>query len=118
MSESLAETTALYAFGLAAICGARATCGHAPDPPVVAAFAVLAGALCLQAVLGAIELIRGHHPPDEPTAIGYLAASAVIVPAIVPGAVAERSRWGVVILALAAVAVAVVSLRLVSVWGR
>jgi hypothetical protein len=117
LSQSLAITTALYALCLAGMCVVRAVVGRPPDELTAGAFIVLAAALVLQAVLGGLELARGYEPPHPSTAIGYLVASVVIVPIVGPAAASERSRWGAMMLAVAAVAVAVVSIRLAATWG-
>jgi hypothetical protein len=116
LSESLAQATALYAVCLAVICGTRAAVGRAPTPGLAAAFVVLAVAAGLQGALGGLALATGEAPADRPVAIGYLLAPLLILPAVAPAAGSEPTRWGTAMLAVAALAVAVVSMRLVAVW--
>ena len=74
----------------------------------------------LQAVLIAqavIALVRmGDWGGSKGELSGYLAVSALLVPGGLVLAVEERSRYGTLILAVACLVVAVVEVRLLSVW--
>lgn len=82
----------------------------------------------LQAVLGlqfgllaqlAVVLVRvsGGDRPAEPLAFGgYVVLSLVLLPAGLALSAQERSRWGTLVLAVAALTVAVVELRLRATW--
>ncbi|GGO82645.1 hypothetical protein [Nonomuraea cavernae] len=80
-------------------------------------FAVLEVAVLVQAgiVIAAVVGGEGAHVPKG-TLYGYLVGQAVIPPAGVFLALAERSRWGSGILVVAGFAIAVMTGRLLQVW--
>lgn len=117
MSDSLGAAVAAYAFGLAVLAAITLALARRPGPGLSAAALVLMLALSLQAVLALADLLSGHRPPDQATAIGYLIASVAILGTTIPLADAEPSRWAAAMLALGALATAVVTLRLLSVWA-
>jgi hypothetical protein len=81
----------------------------------------LQGLFLLQAVLVAqavVALVRmGDWGGSNGELSGYLAVSALLVPGGLVLAVEERSRYGTLILAVACLVVAVVEVRLLSVWA-
>jgi hypothetical protein len=116
MSESLASASAAYATLLAVVAIGSAALGRRPGQTLTAASIVLAMALALQALLCLIDLVGGDGPAETGTAVGYLVASVAILPVAGSLAVAEPSGWSSVILALAFLALAVVTMRLAAVW--
>ncbi|NUW30550.1 hypothetical protein HTZ77_03800 [Nonomuraea sp. SMC257] len=80
-------------------------------------FAVLEVAVLVQAgiVIAAVAGGEGAHV-SKGTLFGYLAGEAVIPPAGVFLALAERSRWGSGILTVAGFAIAVMTARLLQIW--
>ncbi|WP_336216497.1 hypothetical protein [Nonomuraea sp. LPB2021202275-12-8] len=84
---------------------------------LLVAFAVLEVAILVQAGLVVAAVIGGQEPAGgRATLFGYLGGTAVIPPAGVFLALAERSRWGPAILVVAAFAVAVMTGRLLQIW--
>lgn len=69
-----------------------------------------------QAVLAAVRMVQGTRPQEQATFIGYLAGIVVVVPLAVVGTLAERTRWNGVVLAIGAVTVAVMTMRLQLIW--
>lgn len=72
--------------------------------------------LLVQAVVALVRIAGGDRPVEFGTFIGYLAVAALIVPLAVVLSLMERTRWGSVIAAVAALVVAVLTLRLQQVW--
>jgi hypothetical protein len=115
MRESLAQTAAAYAVGLAAWAGWCALRGGDRPRLLDGAVLVLECAFVLHAVLGTGALIEGR-PASEPGVYGgYLAASVVMLPAITAGPSDGRSRWDSLILAIGCVAAAAVALRMLAI---
>ncbi|NRQ33009.1 hypothetical protein HII36_14330 [Nonomuraea sp. NN258] len=79
-------------------------------------FAVLEVTLLVQAGFVIAAVSGGEGPADKGTLFGYLAGQALIPPAGVFLALAERSRWGSAILVVAGFAVAVMTGRLLQIW--
>ncbi|MDP4508828.1 hypothetical protein [Nonomuraea turcica] len=79
-------------------------------------FAVLEVAVLVQLGFVIAAVARGEGPEDKVTLWGYLAGQVVIPPAGVFLALAERSRWGSAILAVAGFAIAVMTGRLLQIW--
>jgi hypothetical protein len=79
-------------------------------------FCVLELAVLVQAGVTIAAVVGGEGPRDKATLYGYLAGTAVIPPAGVLLALAERSRYGSAILAVAGFAVPVMTGRLLQVW--
>jgi hypothetical protein len=90
------------------------------DRPVrlghLAAGAVLELALIVQGVVAGVRLIGGNRPDSVPTFVGYLLGSLVVLPLGVLWALEERTRWSSVVLAIAALTVAVIVIRMDVVW--
>lgn len=82
--------------------------------------AVVEALLLVQAVVSGIRHATGAEAgaPTEPVVFwGYVVTQAVLLPAAALWAFAERSRWSSVVLAVAAVAVAFLQLRLGQTWS-
>jgi hypothetical protein len=103
----------MYAAGVAGWAGVTAVRGAELARGQLAALIALELGLLLQA---AIALVGGE-PRDPAVSFGYLAASVLILPAVVPSA-RSRSRWDAGVIALVCLALAVICLRLRSTWGR
>lgn len=69
-----------------------------------------------QVVWAAVKLVQGARPLEQATFIGYLAGIAFVLPIAVFWSLAERTRWNGVVLAVAAVTVAVMAMRLQVMW--
>lgn len=90
------------------------------DQPVIfkqliAAGGVLVGLLATMVVAG-VQVARGHSVAEPVTFWGYFIAGALLFPLAGAWAIAERTRWSSVVLALAGFAFAVVQLRLGHLW--
>ncbi|GAA4567903.1 hypothetical protein GCM10023193_48050 [Planotetraspora kaengkrachanensis] len=81
---------------------------------LLAGLALLEVALLVQA---GIALAGMDHVREKATFIGYLAGTLVIPPAAVWWGMAERTRWGPGVIAVAGFTVAVMIGRLMQIWN-
>ena len=117
MSESLNSAVALYAVVLGVWALVSALRGSPLARGQLAALVALELGLALQAVIALAGLALGSDPREPATSLGYLAASVLILPAVIPSA-RSRSRWDTGVIAVVCLALAVVCLRLRATWGR
>lgn len=82
----------------------------------IGGLAVVELALLVQLVV-AIVLLQSHQVAQFWTFVGYLAASLIVLPIGAVWALAERTRWGSVVLAVACLVVPVLVLRLNQLWA-
>lgn len=82
----------------------------------LAAAVVVELTVLVQVGWAAVQLIQGTRPTEQATFIGYLAGVVFVLPVAVFWSLAERSRWNGVVLAVGAVTVAVMTLRLQVMW--
>ena len=91
----------------------------ADKPPGKAQLIYAAGveaAVLVQSVIAAIMIIGGFRPVELATTIGYLIGIVVLIPLAWFWANVERTRFSGVVLAVAAAAVAAMTLRLLVLW--
>jgi hypothetical membrane protein len=74
---------------------------------------MLEALLALRAVAGLGAIAAGHRPHELSTQVGYLVASVCIVPLALRSVQDDRGAWSIAVIAVAAVTVAVVSVRIV-----
>ncbi len=74
---------------------------------------MLEALLALRAVAGLGELLSGSKPDEISTHVGYLLASVCIVPLALRSVHDDRGGWSLGVVGVAAVTVAVVSVRIV-----
>ena len=74
---------------------------------------MLEGLLVLRAVAGFGVLLSGHRPDEVSTHVGYLIASVCIVPLAVRSVQDDHGGWSLGVVAVAAITVAVISVRIV-----
>ncbi|MFD7096513.1 hypothetical protein [Streptomyces xanthophaeus] len=111
------------AIGVAALALA-AWCGHAAwrDQPTkdwhFIGMAVVTLLVLAQLVVGIVKLAQGGEP-DEGAVIfvAYLVGALAAIPAAGLLSLTERSKWGSVTVAAAAVVLAVLEVRLYDIWG-
>ena len=83
-------------------------------PPWLASMAwLLEGLLALRAVAGLGVLLGGDRPDEPSTYVGYLLASVCVMPLALRSVQDDDGPWSLGVLGVAAVAVAVVSVRMV-----
>ena len=83
----------------------------------VVALVALELVLLAQAVAAAARIVGGERPEQFGTFVGYLVTSVAVLPLAMVLSFMERTRWGSVIAGVAAVVVAVLTLRLRQVWA-
>lgn len=96
---------------LAALRDRPADLGH------LAGLAVVEVLVLVQVVLAVAGLVSGERPPSVITFVGYLIGAALLLPAAGALAVVERTRWGAVIVGVAALLLPVLMVRLSQVSG-
>jgi ribose/xylose/arabinose/galactoside ABC-type transport system permease subunit len=75
--------------------------------------AVAALATLGQTLVAGYDLVQGRRPPELATYIGYLVGIVLVLPLVGGWAVAERTRWSGVVVAVGGFTVAVMTARLV-----
>ena len=115
MVDPLATALLVLSLALAVWAGLSAAADRLLPKAHLQLLFVLQGLVLLQAV---VALVRaGEWDGSKGELLGYLAVSAVLVPGGLVLAVEERSRWGTLVLAVACLTLAVVVLRLQTVWA-
>ncbi|HEY5980642.1 MAG TPA: hypothetical protein VIT41_13515 [Microlunatus sp.] len=70
----------------------------------------------VQSVVGFVALLQGFRPVELATTVGYLIGVTVLIPVAWFWANVERTRFSGVVLAVAGLSVAVMTLRLLQLW--
>ncbi|MDP9866193.1 MULTISPECIES: hypothetical protein [Streptosporangium] len=83
---------------------------------LLVALGVLEVGLLVQAGFAVAGMVRGEGPDETATVIGYLAGTLAIPPAAAFLGLAERSRWGAIVIAVGSFAVCVMVGRLLQLW--
>jgi hypothetical protein len=117
MSESLANTVALYAAGLALFSLATAARGRALGRAHAGAALVLGAGAALGALIAAAGIATGGRPEEPVPFAGYLLLSVLAVPVGWRYARASTRGWDAATLALATGALCVICVRLGRTWG-
>ena len=111
------------AYALVAVAGAATVWGLvtavADKPPGKAQllFAAFVWVLTLvQSVIGLLQLAAGFRPAETATTVGYLIGILLLIPLAWFWANTERTRWSGVVLAVAALSVLAMTLRLLVLW--
>ncbi len=92
--------------------------GRTPDDVILGGVALLELGLLAQGVFAIVAPFGGNQPRGDGVEIGLYLVTALIIPvAAVFWALAERSRWSTLILAIAALTVAVMTLRMWTLWS-
>jgi hypothetical protein len=109
---------ALIAGGLAVfVLGAvLAGFGRVPGRVVLGLSALLEVLVVVQVVAAVAGLVRGHRPVELLTLCAYLAGIVVVMPLVVAWALAERTRWSNLVVAVGALTVLGMAARLQQLW--
>lgn len=70
----------------------------------------------IQSIIAFVGLAQGFRPSELATTIGYLIGILVLIPVAWMWANVERTRFSGIVLAVAGLAVAVMTLRLLQLW--
>jgi hypothetical protein len=73
--------------------------------------------LLVQLVIGIVKLAGPAQAVEPGTFVGYLVTSVLILPLAVFWMIAERTKWGAVVLGIAYLVQVVVTYRLFDTWG-
>ena len=86
---------------------------------VLGAVAVVEVVVLAQLVASVVLLFTGERPAGSSIVefLGYQVATVLVMPAGVAWAISDRSRWAVGVLTVAALAVAVMTVRMNQLWG-
>lgn len=87
----------------------------ADTPDVVVSGVLEVGVLCY-VVVRVVDLARGHETSSLGLSIAYLIGIALVMPVAVLLGLAERSRWGPVVIGVGALVVCVLFARIDQVW--
>jgi hypothetical protein len=102
---------------LAAASGAVVAVRDRPPGGVTLALAALGALLTVgQSVAAAVDLVQGRRPAETATFIGYLVGIVVVLPLAILWALAERTRWSGLVVAVGGFTVAIMTARLVILW--
>ncbi|HEX4253105.1 MAG TPA: hypothetical protein VH008_34910 [Pseudonocardia sp.] len=105
-------TGALAVFGIVST-----VLGKPPERPIVLAVGVVESLLVAQALIAAVRVLGGVRPAETSTFLIYLLVSVCVLPFFLQFARAEPNRWGGAVIAVGAVAMGVVVLRLLELWA-
>ena len=103
------------AYGVAAL--VLTAVGRAPREYLVIASATLTVLIVVQVLIAVVLLVAGERPDELGTFVGYLVVAVILLPIGTLWALAERSRWGTAVLAVACFTLVVVLVRLQDVWS-
>jgi hypothetical protein len=117
VSESLAQTVAVYSAGLAVLCLVAALRGRALGRAHAGATVVLAAGAALNALIAVAGVAAGARPAEAVPFAGYLLLSVVAAPAGWAYARSAARGWDSATLALATGALFVICVRLERTWG-
>jgi len=114
--DPVAFVLTVTAVVLAAVVAAHAVHGAPPGRAVVLAVVALQGALLVQAAVDVAVWTRGHRVGEPGVHAAYLATSVAVLPVAAAYGARGRDRWGVLVVALALLVVAVLQVRLMTTW--
>jgi hypothetical protein len=116
MIDALAYVVIALA-GVAAIWGLVTAVANKPPGKAQLLFAAGVEVVTLiQAIIAAAKLAAGFRPVELATTIGYLIGIVILIPIAWLWANAERNRFSGIVLAVAALAVLAMTLRLLVLW--
>lgn len=87
-----------------------------PDRATKLAVGVVVALLVVQAAIAAFRVFTGTSLPETSTFLIYLVVSVCVLPIALQFATAEPTRWGGLIIAVAAIATGVAIWRLQGLW--
>jgi hypothetical protein len=116
MIDALAYVVVALA-GVAAIWGIVTAIANKPPGKAQLLYAAgLEAVTAVQSIIAAAKLIGGFRPVELATTIGYMIGIVILIPIAWFWANVERSRFSGVVLAVAALGVLAMTLRLLVLW--
>ncbi len=116
MSDVLSATVIIAALLAAAWTTVLAVRAREPQRGTLAALVAVELLVLTQVVVAGVLLARGERPAGVATFVGYHLAALLALPAGVAWSVTDRSKWGMVVLTVACLTVAVLTVRLQQIW--
>jgi hypothetical protein len=74
-------------------------------------------AALVQVLVAIVQVVRGERPNEVATFIGYALTSILVPPVGALWALSDKSRWGTGAAGVAALVLAVLTVRMKQVWG-
>lgn len=93
-----------------------AIANRAPGQAQLLCAALLELVIVVQSVIGLVKIAAGFRPVAMATTVGYLIAIVILMPVAWFWANTERTRFSGVVLAIAAISVGAMTLRLIVLW--
>lgn len=118
MLVPLAGVVIVAALGLAGWSLVAALRGVRPSRGQLVGSVVVEALLVGQAMLAVVLMLAADRDVDRVTFLGYHLTAVLLLPVGVAWGIADRSRWGNGVLALAAATEAVLVLRLLQIWAE
>jgi hypothetical protein len=116
MSSGFVVAVLVLGLALAAGGATAAALGHAPPRLLLRGLLALQLLLLAQAAVVVVRLVQGAQAQESGAFVGYLVFSLLLLPGGLALSADEHSRYGTLVLAVAALVVAVVELRMVATW--
>lgn len=116
MNDPVAYGIALVAVAVAGFAAWHAWTDRQLGNPLFYAVSVVEALLVALLVGGSISLARTERDVDGGLFVSYLVTVVVIPVAAVLWGIAEKSRWGTAVVAVAMLTVAVLLIRLLGIW--
>lgn len=117
MVDGLATIIIAAALVLAGFSGLMALLDRAPGLAHLVGLTLVEVVLLVQAAVAIGKMFTGDRPEGMATFVGYLLTVVLVPPLAALLGLAERSRWGSVIVAVGCLVVPVMVIRLQQVWG-
>jgi hypothetical protein len=117
MVDGLATTIIVAALVVAGFSGLMALLDRPPGLLQLLGLALVEAVLLVQAVVAMGRVFTGDRPDALATFVGYLLTAVLIPPLAALLGMAERTRWGSVIIAVAFLVVPMLVVRLQQVWS-
>ncbi len=74
-------------------------------------------AALVQVLVAIVQVVRGERPDEPATFVGYALTSLLVLPAGAVWALSDKSKWGTMAAGVAALVLAVLTVRMLQVWG-
>lgn len=116
MTAPVAYGLAVAALLVAAYAGWLTVRDRPVDNPLFYAATVVELALLVQLVAGCIALARTSRDVEGVVFVSYLVTVVLVPPGAVLWGIAEKSRWGIGVVAVGMLTVSVLCIRLLQIW--
>jgi hypothetical protein len=105
------------AFASGLLCVSLGLAGKKPADLTVLATALVGVLLIVQVVISIVAPFVGNHPSGNALEYWmYLITGCLMPPAAIAWALSERSKWSTVVLGVAGLAIAVMTVRMYQIW--